>query len=163
MSDMVAWDELVDQYRLVYESAKRALEGQEANLDNLRARVGQLVAVAAIATSFLGGAAYHGGSLGPAGVGAVVLFAVVVALGLWIIYPRSGWHFRPAGSAIRDTYIEREGVPASVPEMYRGLANDLEDAQRLNQPLLDRRFLAFEAAIVLLAIEVTLWLIELFW
>jgi len=53
----IDWDGLAGQYRLVYQTALRSLEGQEANLDNLRSRVAQLIAAAAIATSFLGGLA----------------------------------------------------------------------------------------------------------
>jgi hypothetical protein len=46
-----------DAYRLAYEEARRALDEQERAVVELRSRAGQLIAAAAITTSFFGGQA----------------------------------------------------------------------------------------------------------
>jgi hypothetical protein len=45
------------QYEIAYREAVRAIEHQDAALDDLRSRAGTLLAAAAIVTSFLGGVA----------------------------------------------------------------------------------------------------------
>lgn len=54
-------------YELAYEEAKRALEEQERAVSELRSRAGQLIAAAAITTSFFGGRAIGSTSTRPAG------------------------------------------------------------------------------------------------
>lgn len=46
-------------YQLAYEEARRAPDEQERAVVELRSRAGQLVAAAAITTSFFGGQALH--------------------------------------------------------------------------------------------------------
>lgn len=49
-------------YKVAYEEAVRALSEQQAVIDSFRNRAGMLFSAAAIATSFLGGQALHGGN-----------------------------------------------------------------------------------------------------
>ena len=91
---------------------------------------------------------------------ALLLFAGVVGIGLWIIYPTGGWHFRSQATKVLSGYVERHVQPASMAEMFRGLAVDMEEAQAKNAPMLEHRFLAFQAAVLLVALEVITWLVE---
>ncbi len=61
-------------YNLAYEEAKRALEEEERAVSELRSRPGQLIAAAAITTSFFGGRA----------IGSHVHLASWVAIGCFI-------------------------------------------------------------------------------
>src|SRR4051794_32524508 len=66
--------------RLAFDAALRALDKQEALLDELRSRTGALLAASALAASFLGGEAFKDPSPVPA---AVALIAFVTSIGAW--------------------------------------------------------------------------------
>jgi hypothetical protein len=79
-------------YQLAYEEARRALDEQERTVSELRSRAAQLIAGAAITTSFFGGQALHH-RLNVAGwiaIGSFVLLSLSVLVILW---PRHDWEF----------------------------------------------------------------------
>jgi hypothetical protein len=67
---------------LAYEAALRSLDKQEQLLSEVRARAGALVAVSALAASFLGRPAFDHPHLRPVLVVALAAFATSVAAGV---------------------------------------------------------------------------------
>lgn len=146
------------QALLVYELAQRSIQAQESKLDELRARSGTLIAAAAIVTSFLGGVAFDG-KVGWLGWAAVGVFVVLMVLSVWIGLPVS-WRFRPAARDVVKVYLEDADGPVSIAETRLGLADDMQGAERENDPKLSHRYWAFTAASVLLVVEIVLWMLE---
>lgn len=79
-------------YELAYAEARRALDEQERAVVELRSRAGQLIAAAAITTSFFGGQALRGRihGFGWAAIGCFVGLSLSV---LAILWPRRDWEF----------------------------------------------------------------------
>lgn len=120
-------------YNLAYEEAKRALEEQERAVSELRSRAGQLIAAAAITTSFFGGRA----------IGSHVHLASWVAIGcfiglslsvLAILWHRRDWEFALSPAQLITTYIEpTDDPPVDLPTIHRDLALHM-GRQRSKQP-----------------------------
>jgi hypothetical protein len=79
-------------YLLAFEEAKRALDEQERAVFELRSRAGQLIAGAAITTSFFGGQALHRHLNGVSWVDVSCFVALSIAV-LVILWPRRDWEF----------------------------------------------------------------------
>jgi hypothetical protein len=77
----------VEFERLAYESGVRALDKQEALLEELRGRTGILLAASALAASFLGESAFRDASWLAAV--ALVAFVVSIAASVFVLVPRS--------------------------------------------------------------------------
>ena len=135
------------------------MQGQQANLDNLRARVGILLSAATIATSFLGGLALDGGrTLLLFGYVAIGLFVTHIALGLYILWPR-GWKFQTSAELMVKNWIERHDVDED--QLRRVLAVRADRHHSRQGAHLDWLWNAYAAAIVVLAAEIGAWLAEL--
>lgn len=154
-------ESLADRYQVAYQEARHSLDAQEASLDELRARAGTLVAAAAIVTSFLVGPVLTHNPIGAAGVAGFVGFAICVGASLWILLPGRKWRFHVRPSLIIVGYIERDLGPASLGEMYRGLADEYDDCLTENTEPLELRFWAFAVAIGALGAEAALLVVEL--
>jgi hypothetical protein len=154
----VADDQQETAYQLAYQQAERAITQQAGALDEIRGRAGTLLAVASLATSFLGGLVL--GDEAPVGRQswlAMIVFVVVVALTLHILLPRRGWRFAMSARTLIGDYIEADD-PASVATMYRELALYLERNFDCNEGRMKRRYVAFAAASALLGADVLIWL-----
>jgi hypothetical protein len=145
-------------YQLAFEEAKRAVVQQVGALEAVRGRAGMLLAVASLATSFLGGLALQDDRpknlLAWVGVGS---FVGLVALTLVMLLPRK-WVFSFTAGRIIGDYIEAE-EPADLAKTHRELALHLDKHFERNQKRLNRLYAAFVAAGVLLAVEVLAWLV----
>jgi hypothetical protein len=147
-------------YRLAHEEGLRAITQQQAVLDGLRGRAGTLLAVAALATSFLGGLALQGRR--PSGYAwlAISLFLLAAAAVLYVLASQAGWRFRTRPSVIIREYVEGN-PPAPVWEMHKQLAEHLEADFDANEEKMGRLFWALHVANIALAGEVVAWLLVL--
>jgi len=144
---------------LVVSETIRAVDGQQGNLDNLRARVGIVLSAATIATSFLGGIALEGDrSLTIPGYAAVVLFIVHIGSGLHILWPRD-WTFQTSAQYMVANWIEQRGYGED--EMRRRLVYWSEHHLDTNARLLNRLWNWYAVAIVLLGAEIVAWIMDL--
>lgn len=154
-------DDLDSVYQLAYDEAKRALTDQASALDALRGRAGTLLAVAALATSFLGGLVFEGGTpKGWAPQVGIFAFIAVVLLSLLVLLPLPGWKFTASPKAIVRDFIEAD-PPASLAETHRELALRFDEWLDRNEKRLNRRYWTLIAASALLAVEVGAWLLVL--
>jgi hypothetical protein len=148
------------RYRLAFDEAVRTLDHQEAGLDNLRARSGMLLAALSVVTSFLGAAAIGAHGVGPMAFVGIVTFAAAGVVLVGLLWPRANWKWRFSPERIIADYVEGDD-PADVNAMYRDLALHLGDNHDDNQTRIDRMWLAFEVACLLLVVEVVVWILAL--
>jgi hypothetical protein len=149
---------MIDVRALVYDLALRALDQQERELGELRARTNTIIAAAALIASFLGAAAIraHGGL----SVWSVVALAVLVlngALSLVVLWPRRlGFVFD-----VRETYAELHPLLDDVAEARLRVAYGARDRYEFNKRTIDRLELAFQAAVLTLGLQTMLWTLAL--
>jgi hypothetical protein len=147
-------------YQLAFEEGGRALDAQERAVNELRSRAGVLIAAAAITTSFFGSRAVSGGELTMAGWLAVAAFALVGASVLAVLWPWRDWEFSASPRDLIATYIETT-EPATLVEIHRDMALHRSTSYVSNARLLGRLYWAFRGGLVLVAIEVTAWVVAL--
>lgn len=144
---------------LAYDAAEKKLAMQDATLGHIRMRANNLLATAALFTSFSAGVGLintdrsKGPVLSPC-AGAVLL-AVVILLGLSAlvaIWPVKEWHFVPSAKIIMDKIDAQETEDA----IRRFVADGMVQGAVKNQTQLKRKQNAFHVAAVLLAVEVAL-------
>lgn len=139
--------------------AIRAIDGQQENLDNLRARVGILLSAATIATSFLGGIALDSGrSLTVPGYVAVVLFIAHLACGMFLLWPR-GWRFQTSAQYMVDDWIDSRNYDED--KFRRRLIYWADRHVGTNGKRLNRLWGWYAAAIVLLGAEIVAWILDI--
>jgi hypothetical protein len=149
-------------YELAYVEARRALDDQEAAVNDLRSRAGVLIAAAAVTTSFFGGAALADGHLGVAGWLAVVAFVVLGASVLAVLWPRHQWAFNVDAREYIETYLEPDDSEAlDVPAIHRDLALHMAESFRANRRHLRSLLSTFRLAAALLIVEVSAWVAAL--
>lgn len=148
-------------YQLAYEEARRALDEQERAVVELRGRAGQLVAAAAITTSFFGGQALHH-RLDPMGWIAVGCFVALSLAVLAILWPRRDWEFNLSPAQFINIYVEpNDDEPLSLPEIHRDLALHMGNSASVNRKQLRWLTGAFRLGAALLVAEVIAWVIVL--
>src|SRR6266516_860914 len=125
--DLVA-DDLAS---LAYELSLRALNQQEAAVNELRARTGTILAASSVVASFLGGRAIDRAGFDVLTVLGLVAFAISILLGLSVLSPREGLVFAVRGSALFEA--EQED-PGGIEETKRRLSYWVEGFRDDNQP-----------------------------
>lgn len=149
-------------YELAYQEAKRALEDQESTVSETRSRAGQLIAAAAITTSFFGGQAITAHHVHTAAWFAIGCFIALSISVLVILWPRHDWEFALSPAKLIATYIEPvEDPPVDLPAIHRDLALHMGNSIESNRRQLRWVFGAFRVGAVLLAGEVVAWVIAL--
>lgn len=146
-------------YELAYVEGKDAVAAQQTAIENFRGRAGLLLSGAAISTSFLGGQALRSGTLKPWSWVAIVLFALLGAGALTVLWPR-GWKFQADPRDIIATYIETDD-PASLPVIHRDLALHRANVLEENGRRLKRLIWVFRLAGVMLLCEMVAWAADL--
>lgn len=137
--------------RLAYESAVRALDKQEALLEELRGRTGILLAASALAASFLGESAFRDASGWLAAV-ALLAFVVSIAASVFVLVPRSNqFVFAISGP---DVYVELFEFREDLGEVYRRLAYDLGRFWGANDDRLTPLFNAYRVGAASLVLEI---------
>ena len=148
-------------YQLAYEEARRALDEQQRAVFELRSRAGQLIAGAAIATSFFGGQALHG-HIHPVGWIAIACFVALSLAVLVILWPRRDWEFNLSPAEFIRIYVEPAGdQPMSLPSIHRDLALHMGNSAQQNRRQLRWLTSAFRVGALLLVAEVVAWVIVL--
>lgn len=147
-------------YELAFEEGVRALDEQRYVIDAFRTRAGLLLSGAAIATSFLGGAALADGTSLPAwiAIASFVLLGVGVILILW---PRGDWEYASRPRRVIETHIEPD-LP-QLPLIHRDLAFHMDASYLLNRGHLQRLVYFFRACSILLIVEIVAWVVDLVW
>jgi hypothetical protein len=139
----------------ILSEARRAIDFQVAQMDELRTRTGLLFAAASLSASFLGSAAVRGGvSIGFWGGAAVVAFACAIGACIKVLWPKKeAWVF-----VTSPNHLIREWVETQRPDesMRLFLAQSLEENFDANKERLDDLYLWFQAAAVSVGIEVIL-------
>lgn len=146
--------------RLVYEESTRAIQQQQASLDNLRARTGLLLAAASISSSFLGGQALSGEGLTPWSWFAIGALAAVGLCTILVLLPRRNWFFSNDVQTLLNGYVNHEH-PATLDEMHVAIATYNQEHWTANQKTLNKLFAFFRVACAALVIEVAFWLVAL--
>jgi hypothetical protein len=150
--------DLAGLYRVSYELSLRALDQQEAVLNELRTRTGTLLAASSLVASLLGARAAstdHLPWLAGLGLGA---FAVSVLASVFILMPRSGLIFALRGTVLLE---EEFGEDAGLAEVHRRLAYWLEEFRDSNQDIIEALFKAFWVATAGVLAEVAFWATQL--
>lgn len=147
-------------YELAYNEARRALDEQESAVTELRNRSGQLIAAAALTTSFFGGEAIgHFDAMAWVAVGFFVTLSFAVLAVLW---PRHDWEFNLSPAQLIATYIEPvDGDPLPLPAIHRDLALHMGNSASRNRKQLRSLTGAFRLGSGLLVAEVVAWVIVL--
>jgi hypothetical protein len=150
---------LDERYALVFAEAQRAIAQQQASLDNLRSRAGNLISATAIATSFLGGFALSVDAPGFWGWLAVTFFAAIIIGALVIFLPFFRWRFENSAEVLIEE-IERPDAP-DLPELQRDTAYHMFHDWEENQKKLDSLHWVFIGAGMLLILEIGAWVVEI--
>lgn len=128
----------------------------------LRARAGNLIAAAAITTSFFGGQTLVRHHIG---AWAWIAIACFVALGfavLAILWPRRDWEFSLAPARFIATYLEpSEGDALSLHLIQRDLALHMGTSAERNRRQLRVLMTVFRTGAILLVAEVLAWVVAL--
>ena len=140
---------------VAFNAALDRLERQESSLDNVRARVGTLVGAASLAASFLGASLIDDADGIAFGIGAG-LFLGVIAIGLSLLLPRSGWIFSPKIPDLLEHYIDDDPEAAKL-ILTRHMAGWITE----NQTRLDEMHRLLAIAVGGLGFALLAWFIEL--
>jgi hypothetical protein len=147
---------------IVFAEALRALAHQQALLDNLRSRATLLTTAAALVVSLPGVAAAAGrtGSTGSTAAATAIAAAAltgVLLCSLVVCAPWWRWQFRSSATRLLDAVDAGHDADS----IRRNLARDFESWLDRN----DRQILVlqwwFTAGLVLLAVEVAAWVVQL--
>ena len=139
---------------VLYELGRAALEQQERQVAELRARTQALLAGAALIASFLGATAIDRGGLSGPSVGALIVLGLSVLAGVYVLLP----HRMQFVLDVRD--VHRELYDASgedVGAIQTRVAYTFQDFRSANKTRVDRLFQVFAGGTVLLVIQVVLW------
>jgi hypothetical protein len=154
--------DLPQHYELAYEEAKRALDAQEAVVNELRSRAAILIASAAVTTSFFGSRALIDSSrLDVWAWVATISFALLGVTVLAILWPRHDWVFTVNASSFIQNYVEHPDGWLAIPAIHRDLALHMSASYSVNADQLRWLFGAFRAGAVLLVVEVAAWVVNL--
>jgi hypothetical protein len=133
--------------------AAHALEQQERGLAELRVRTGTLLTASSFLTSFLGGQALVRDGFSIWVVSALIAFAALIVLCIYVLLPKDDLIFVLDGpTAYRALY----GLREDESELDRSLAYWLEDFREANDPTVKRLTSAFEMAGFALLLEIVL-------
>jgi hypothetical protein len=137
----------------VHRLAARALEQQERVLTELRVRTGTLLTASSFLTSFLAGQALVRDGFSIWVVSALVVFAVLIVLCIYVLLPKDDLIFVLDGPTV---YESLYGIREDESELDRSLAFWLEDFREANDPTVKRLISAFEMAGFALLFEISL-------
>lgn len=152
---------LAQHYALAYDEAKRALDAQEAVVNELRSRASVLLASAAVTTSFFGARALSEGNPDVWAWIALISFVLVSVAVLAILWPQRDWVFTLNATTFIETYVEDPAGALEISAIHRDLELHMSASYVANAVQLGRLFIAFRAGVVLLAVGSIAWLVNL--
>lgn len=137
--------------KVAYDASLRALDKQEALLDELRSRTGILLAASSLATSFLGREAFGASRSGVLVALALIAFIVSIAASVYVLLPKNDLVFSLVGSHVFERLYE---FAHDEPEVHRRLAYDLDRFWDANDAKMQRLFWAFRLGAAALVVEI---------
>jgi hypothetical protein len=145
---------MTDVPTLVYALALGALEQQEREVSELRARTNTVIAAAALSASFLGAAAIqaHSGLSGWS-IAALAMLVLTGGLSLIVLWPRELSFAFDA----RQTYARLFAHQDSAAQAQLDIAYAAGDRYRSNKRTIDRLETAFQTAVLALGLQTLLW------
>jgi hypothetical protein len=156
---------------VAYEQAVRAIDLQAKTLDGLRTRVSALLAAASLVTTFFAGQALakpttENGRVVHAQIGsfgwlAIAALSLIAGCAIAILWPRRQWTFSMSATKIVNGAESAVGVPDIDDALRRDLAIWMDKHCDTNARALDRLFLWFKCACLLLTLEAIFWTVSL--
>jgi hypothetical protein len=141
---------------VVYEQAVRAVEQQVHQLDELRNRTSVVLAASGVITGFLGRGAVERG-LEAWGYCALAAFVTSALACVWVLLPRwESWEFSINAKKLTPYFLD-EADPEPPDELFKYLANAIQDDFEQNANRLSNLYSGFTLACVTLAVETVLW------
>lgn len=150
----------LDAYKLAYEEAVRAIEGQRGSVDEVRSRAGVLLSAASLVAGFLGPSAIAANAPSWITLVASGLLLAAAILTVIVLLPSGEWRFTIGTKRLLGDYIEAD-PPASAAELYRSLAWHLESDWESNRDRLHVLYRLFAGAAVCVAGETIFWLVAI--
>jgi hypothetical protein len=144
---------------LAYQEAVRAISSQADTIDKLRGHASGLLGASSVATAFLGAEGVGTQGLSGWGLVATGCFCVLGLLIVALLFPRDGWRFTLAPTAVVESYAHNP--PANTPQLYYDVAASLDEQFDFNADRLRWMFWAFRIASVFLVAGVVAWILEL--
>jgi len=156
-------DEADKRLELAYDAGQRLLAMQDTTLGNVRTRANNLLAVAALFTSFAAGLGLinadrtNGPVISPCA--AIALLVIVLLLGIMVIYViwPVDWVFGPSARLIMEKYNDGEDETA----IRKYVIEKMIEGGKKNDVALRDKQLAFRVAVILLLVEIVLLLMIL--
>jgi hypothetical protein len=147
-------------YELAYREARRALDLQVASLDGLRSRAGLVLSAAALIAGFLGPTAILQTTVRWLLIVGGGCFVGAALLSIGLLLGVGNWRAVVGTRELLANYIE-SNHPASVPEIHRSLAWQMEDDWERNERRLRilNRLLGVAGALV--GAETIVWLVAI--
>ena len=138
-----------------YDTAVRALDVQEREVEQLRGRTGSLLAASSLTASFLGAQVIgRGGAVNPSAALALLSLALSIVLCVYVVLPKRGFVFSMSAPIVFETlYAVREDDD----EVRRRMAYWLDSFRRGNQKKLEHLGRCFLAAATALTLQLLLW------
>jgi hypothetical protein len=87
------------------------------------------------------------------------LFTLAAGAALYVLWPRGGWYFSNRVSSLLKVWVDDE--TADLDKMHREVAEFNQQNWDENQDRMKWLYAGFQAASMLLAAEVIVWLIDL--
>jgi hypothetical protein len=147
---------------LAYEVAQTIVSVQDTTLGNLRTRANNLLAAAAVFTSFSTGIGLLNNDPSKGVVlsvgAAVILLAVVVAIGIYVLrvlWPVNDWCFAASAEEILEK-VDDESETWDVDDVRRFVINTLNKGKNDNEKILEKKHADFRTAAMLLVGEIVL-------
>jgi hypothetical protein len=154
-------DESVDDPRLafVYQEAMRGLLGQQTAVESLHGRAATIIFATSFASSLLGSRALSNG-IGVLDWIALALLLGIGALTVVLLWPYYDLTFRFDPEQLLREYVDRD-EPASIDELYRGLALRAKADWQQNGRIVRRLREATQLALILLLVEIIAWMFSI--
>src|SRR4051794_24358297 len=148
--------------RLAYDEARAALREQDATLGTVRNRATGLLAAAAVGTSFSATAGLLNvdpkrGQVFPAWAAWALLVAVVLVAAsvMIVLWPTPHWQYGPSPSKL----LSFTGT--DINKVLEGAAKAMVTASEINDRTVRHRVSAYQAAVLLLMVEIVLLIVAL--
>jgi hypothetical protein len=159
MSDASIEPEQDPRLAFIYQESLRGLLQQQSAVESLRNRAGTLIFAASFASSLLGSKALADG-VDPWDWLAIVMLFGIGALTVVLLWPYYAMTFRTDPELMLERYIDA-GNPATMAQMHRDLALQVEADRQANGPVVRRMRETFEVALVLLLLNILAWLVSI--
>ncbi len=143
----------------IYEEAVRGLTHQQAVVESMNFRAGNLIFATAFANSLLGGKALADG-LGIWDWVAMLLLLGMGVLAAFMLWPYRRYNFRFDPEDLLNEYVDAE-PGSSLAAMHRTLAIRIKNDMAENWQVIQRLRVAMQVALIFLPINILAWLLAI--